>query len=159
MIGQRIGQRIGRVLGVALAVPLLVLATSTAAHADGDIQWRHANGGGCLGGVWDHHYGWHDVDLHPCWFGATKWQDVSVGDNVWIERMAEVPGSCLAAYTDHDAYVEACTGNNNYQRWREIRTGDGWKLQNVATGECLDSNNSDVYMHECNDGNVFQLWA
>ncbi|MFD7019281.1 ricin-type beta-trefoil lectin domain protein [Streptomyces sp. NPDC059161] len=156
-----IRQRIGRLVGAALVAPLLVVGASAAAHADGDVVWNHKNGGGCLSGMWDHHSGWNDVGLYPCSFGASQWHDVNVGGNVFIERMAQVPGSCLAGYTDHDAYVEACSsGQNDYQRWREINTGDGWKLQNVATGECLDANDaSKVYTHECNDGNVYQLWS
>ncbi|MEV5942157.1 ricin-type beta-trefoil lectin domain protein [Streptomyces sp. NPDC051994] len=147
-------------LGAALVAPLLVVGASAAAHADGDVVWNHKNGGGCLSGMWDHHSGWNNVGLYPCSFGAAKWHDISVGGDAWIEQMAEVPGSCLAGYTDHDAYVEACSNDrNDYQRWRELNTGDGWKLQNVATGECLDSDNSKVYMHECNDGNVFQVWS
>ncbi|MEV5874195.1 ricin-type beta-trefoil lectin domain protein [Streptomyces sp. NPDC052101] len=150
----------GRALGAVLLAPALMVAAATAAHADGNVVWNHKDGGGCLTADYDHHYGWYDVSLKYCSFGAAKWHDINVGGNVFIEQMAEVPGTCLAGYTDHDAYVEACSsGANDYQRWREIDTGNGWKLQNVATGECLDSDNDKVYTHECNDGNKYQLWT
>ncbi|MFI9722890.1 ricin-type beta-trefoil lectin domain protein [Streptomyces sp. NPDC052396] len=148
-----------RTLGLALAAPLLVVATSTAAHADGDVKWVHNNGGGCLTAMSDPPRGWKEVGLYPCWFGAANWHDVNVGGDVWIERMADVPSVCLAAYKDHDAYVEGCSdGVNDYQRWREQRVNGGWKLQNVATGECLDSDNTGVYTRPCGDDNTYQVW-
>ncbi|WP_405901436.1 RICIN domain-containing protein [Streptomyces sp. NBC_00727] len=154
-----IGQRAARMLGVAGSALLLVVGASATAHADGDIVWNHKHGGGCLAAMWDRHFGWSNVGLYLCAFGSAKWHDVSVGGGVWVGRMAEVPDVCLAAYTDHDAYVETCSsGQNDYQRWREIYTNSGWKLQNVATGECLDSNDNQVYMLTCNGGE-YQYWT
>ncbi|MFI9722509.1 RICIN domain-containing protein [Streptomyces sp. NPDC052396] len=151
------GLKVKSVLKAALLVPAVLLATATAAHADGDVQWDHQHGGGCLTGMWDHHFGWNDVGLYPCSFGAAKWHDINQGDGTWLEQLREVPGYCLAGYTDHDAYIEKCTGND-YQRWKEIDTGHGWVLQNKATQECLDADgNNKVYMHSCNYGD-YQLW-
>ncbi len=53
-------------------------------------------------------------------------------------------------------YAERCTGND-YQRWYEVRTSAGWKLKHKATGQFLDSNGTDVYLHPENGGR-YQLW-
>ncbi|MGW2706293.1 hypothetical protein [Streptomyces sp. NPDC001340] len=41
----------------------------------------------------------------------------------WYEQYNS-NGYCLTAYTDHDAYMEPCSGNN-WQRWDEISAGGG----------------------------------
>lgn len=154
-------KHIAQVVGTMALTPLLVLATSTAAHADSDVQWNHKPSGKCL----DISYNWagtpDNVHLNGrgCGSSYNPWHDVALGDGSWLEKDATKPGNgfCLTAYTDHDAYMESCSGNN-YQRWDEIDTGNGWKLRNRQTHECLDSNGTDVYMHECNDGNQWQLW-
>ncbi|WP_158939200.1 hypothetical protein [Streptomyces sp. NRRL S-87] len=64
------------------------------------------------------------------------------------------PGS--TTLWDQDVYAERCTGND-YQRWYEVRTSAGWKLKHKATGQFLDSNGTDVYLHPENGGR-YQLW-
>ncbi|MGW2746619.1 RICIN domain-containing protein [Streptomyces sp. NPDC001450] len=86
-----------------------------------------------------------------------QWHDVHLGDGSWLEKSSADTGYCLTAYTDHDACMEPCSGNN-WQRWDEISVGGGnWKRRNRQTGEYLDSNGNSVYMHECNDGDKYQL--
>ncbi|MEV5942158.1 ricin-type beta-trefoil lectin domain protein [Streptomyces sp. NPDC051994] len=150
-------KRIAQAVGTMALAPLLVLATSAAAHADSDVHWTHKPDNKCL----EVHYNWAgtpvDVEVDSCPGSVTFWHDVHQSDGSWLEKDSGKPGFCMTAYTDHDVYMESCSGNN-YQRWDEIDTGNGWKLRNRQTGECLDSNGSSVYMHECNDGNVYQLW-
>ncbi|MFG2715410.1 ricin-type beta-trefoil lectin domain protein [Streptomyces goshikiensis] len=137
--------------------PALVLGLSTAAHADGNVHWIHKNDGKALKVTWSND---HPDDVQVVsgnWDGWTDWYDVRLSDGSWLQKSKLDTGYCLTAYTDHDVYTEPCSGNN-YQRWDEIDTGNGWKLRNRQTQECLDSNGSSVYMHECNEDNKYQLW-
>ncbi|MEV5874194.1 ricin-type beta-trefoil lectin domain protein [Streptomyces sp. NPDC052101] len=150
-------KRIAQAVGTMALAPLFVLATSAVAHADSDVHWNHKPDGRCLDAdynVWGTPV---DVTLRDCSSAYRPWHDVQQGDGSWLEQVAGKNGYCMTAYTDHDVYTEPCSGNN-YQRWDEIDTGAGWKLRNRQTGECVDSNGKSVYMHECNDGNEYQLW-
>ncbi|MET8102180.1 ricin-type beta-trefoil lectin domain protein [Streptomyces sp. NPDC005236] len=149
--------RIAKVLGTAALVPALALTMTTAAQADGDVHWVHRDSGKALTVNWAHD---HPDDVTLTWESDvwTQWHDVHQSDGSWLEKSSADTGYCLTAYTDHDAYMEPCSGNN-WQRWDEIGVGGGnWKLRNRQTHECLDGNGSSVYMHECNDGNKYQLW-
>ncbi|MGW7707725.1 RICIN domain-containing protein [Streptomyces sp. NPDC054771] len=151
-------KRAAQAVGTVALAPLLVLATSAAAHADSDVHWTHKPDNKCL----EVHYNWagtpDNVGVDSCGSTTTAfWHDVQMSDGSWLEQDKSDPAYCMTAYTDHDVYMESCSGNN-YQRWDEINTGNGWKLRNRQTGECLDSDGSSVYMHVCNDG-VYQLWV
>ncbi|MEV5505597.1 RICIN domain-containing protein [Streptomyces orinoci] len=150
-------KRIAQAVGTMALAPALVLGLSTAAHADGDVHWIHKNDDKALKVTWAHDHpdrltvsgGNSDI-----W---TDWHDVAQSDGSWLEKSQVDLNYCMTAYYDHDVYMERCSGNN-FQRWDEVNTGNGWKLVNRQTHECLDSNGSSVYMHECNDGNKYQLW-
>ncbi|MFI5980374.1 RICIN domain-containing protein [Streptomyces sp. NPDC051555] len=149
-------KRMAQVAGTAALAPLLVLAMSPVAHADGFVHWDHKPTNKCL----QVHRDWKgnpdDVYVQECSY--EPFYDVHLGDGSWLEKDRSKQDYCMTAYTDHDVYMEPCSGNN-YQRWDEIDTGAGWKLRNRQTQECLDSNGTSVYMHECNTGNQWQLWV
>lgn len=156
MLGMR-GKRVAQAVGTALLAPALVVAMTSAAHADSDTHWVHKKSDHCLYPVYDKNAHPTDVTLRTgCSDRDTDWHDVNNGDGTWLERSKYDPGYCMVAYTDHDAYMEPCNGND-YQRWEEIDTGHGWNLKNKATHECLDSNGDRVYMLACNGGD-YQLW-
>ncbi|MFJ4672774.1 hypothetical protein [Kitasatospora purpeofusca] len=67
----------------------------------------------------------------------------------------------MTAYWNNSVYIEGCNSAspNSYEKWWEISTSTGWKLQNVATNLILDSNSAgSVYAIGNNDGNN-QRWS
>ncbi|WP_405901435.1 RICIN domain-containing protein [Streptomyces sp. NBC_00727] len=151
-------KRIAQAVGAVTLAPLLVLATSGFAHADDEVHWTHRTDNKCL----EVHYSWatttpDDVEIKGCTFtDFTFWYDAQQSDGSWLEKDNAKCNYCMTAYTDHDVYMEACSGNN-YQRRDEINRGNGYQLKNRQTHECLDSNGTSVYVHACNDGD-YQRW-
>ena len=148
-------KKVASLASVCVATPLLMLGAATAAHADGTVTWQTSTAmSGCL------QYGLTLIGntqgtdpfvggCNPSGWRSDQFYDVDEGSGQWLERAANSPHLCMTAYWDHSVYFESCANGgsgNSYERWREINTGGGWHLQNVATGEYLNSNsNGTVY--------------
>ncbi|MFJ4093040.1 hypothetical protein ACIPYS_15775 [Kitasatospora sp. NPDC089913] len=93
----------------------------------------------------------------------SRWYDEQTNDGSYVERGAI--RTCLTNYNDL-VYTEPCDGDasanasNWYQRWYEISTPTGWKLQNRMTGRILDSNEyGQVYtLGDFGDSDLNQRW-
>ncbi|MFD7340016.1 hypothetical protein ACFV98_29045 [Streptomyces violascens] len=167
---------VAKVAGVAAAIPMLVLATTGSAYADGSgITWTARATDHCL--MW--HAGsngyWLSND-NICWNDGTKqgvlWDDTTSGlenqtGEYWAEKVHNT-GVCLTAYwapsgsNTGPAYLEPCSGPiNYYEQWKEVSVGNGFQLVNRETGWCLDGNGSgDMYTTPCdpNHNNKYQIW-
>ncbi|MFJ9953613.1 hypothetical protein [Kitasatospora sp. NPDC091207] len=157
--------RIFNILAAAATVPVLAIGFAGPASADGNVTWKngvgnpsHTSGGSGLylisnsagGGVatTNYRFGWHDIQN---------------SDGTWNE--VDSYGRCLTGY-GNQAYTEDCNsgrdGTNTWQRWREINTGSGFKLQNVQTGGFLDNSGNGgwggVYVNGTDWNNDNQRW-
>ncbi|WP_153068650.1 hypothetical protein [Streptomyces orinoci] len=157
-------KRIAKRAGVAAAVaPLLLAVTAGSAHADGTVTWSMNYYPGYLSDV----RGGHDITTYadtskiPM---AHVWYDIQNSDGSWNEVNANT-GWCLTSY-DTQVYTEPCNsakdGTNWYQRWYEIKTDAGWKLQSRMSGYTLDGGadptTNNVYANPKDYGNSFQRW-
>ncbi|MET3982979.1 hypothetical protein [Streptomyces sp. PvR034] len=138
----------------------LVLASATGAQADGKHTWRHKTSGDCLFFAYDGNPTPVDVGIHGCGFNDLWDEQYNANDDTYLMHPGNKSGSCLAAYSNDDVYVEPCTPNNDWQRWYQRWTGTHWKLQHKQTGRYLDSNDSSVYLGPggWNNDNKYQLW-
>ncbi|MET7300193.1 hypothetical protein [Embleya sp. NPDC005575] len=153
-------KRIAKFALATAAIPAMIMGASSPVYADSSsfVTWRNGWSGEYL---CDNE---GSTDVYTCANSSadgTRWLDGDNGNGTWkeIDRW----GRCLTAYWNNRAYVEPCSfnGANTYQQWREISTGSGWKLQNVATGYILDQgSNYSVYANSTDygDSNSHQRW-
>ncbi|MFJ5549483.1 RICIN domain-containing protein [Streptomyces sp. NPDC093225] len=157
-------KRIARALATAGAAAALVVGLTTSAHADGWVTWKHEFSGKCLG--FDSLIPLHPNDVRfydGCDSYGAQWYEVyNSNDGTYSLKTKENTDACLTAYWDHDVYVERCNGND-YQRWYEVRTSEGWKLKHKATSpsngpaQYLDGDGRSIYTHDENNSR-YQLW-
>ncbi|WP_406346788.1 hypothetical protein [Streptomyces sp. NBC_00648] len=169
--------RIARTAGVAAAIPVLLLATTGSAHADGfDISWTQRATDHCL--MWNetssNHYSVQND--YWCWNNetqGTRWDDVQGGledqtGKYYAEKVHNTNVCLTAFWADPDAttgpvYLENCSSPvNYYEQWEEKWVGNGFHLVNRETGWCLDGNGSgSMYTAPCdpsNKNNKYQIW-
>ncbi|GAA1942211.1 RICIN domain-containing protein [Kitasatospora viridis] len=95
---------------------------------------------------------------------ASNWTDIENSDGTWDE--VDFAGFCLTGYGSTVETMpcnDAKDATDGHMRWREINTGDGWKLQNVLSGYFLDwtgssPNTGTVYLHNGDAGNPNERW-
>ncbi|MFE9571789.1 hypothetical protein ACFYMW_25235 [Streptomyces sp. NPDC006692] len=153
-------KNIAKALVIAAAVPALVMTASGAASADGWVSWTNNNSNLLL-----------QADFNGTVKGAAfpssssswsaDWFDTQNSDGSWNEANG-ASGGCLVGYY-RQVYTEAChayrDGTNSWQRWSEISTNTGWKLQNRQTGYVLDDAGSGgIYANEKDWNNSNQRW-
>lgn len=158
-------KKLASLASVCVATPLLMVGGATAARADSWVTWQtNTSYSGCLayttavigGAVNQDNLNMRDCNNPGAW-GHVNFYDVNEGSGQWLEKPGADLSLCMTAYYDHSVYFESCQNGgagNSYERWYENNIGDGWTLQNVATGEYL---NCDSY------GNVYtatfpQIW-
>ncbi|WP_329467096.1 hypothetical protein [Streptomyces sp. NBC_01431] len=142
---------IAKSLLVAAVIPTLLMAASGSASAGTGVTWKNGQTGYYLladkaGSVWD-------SDLTN---DQNVWSDISNSDGSWNEVNA-YNAQCLTGYY-RQVYTENCNygtdGTNWWERWYEISTSTGWKLQNRETGYILDDDgHGDVYANSNDVGN------
>ncbi len=112
----------------------LTVGAATAAHADGDVTWQSAYTGLCLASI-DNNWGNpSNVAMRGCGNAGTTFHEQDLGDGTWLMRTTSDQDFCLTAYSDHDVYMEHCSGNI-WQRWSEEWDGGRgvWRLKHAAT--------------------------
>lgn len=73
-------KRIAQAVGAMTLAPLLVLATSVAAHADSDVHWTHKPDNKCLEPGCNWAGAPDDVAVHSCHNTVAFWRDVHQSD-------------------------------------------------------------------------------
>ncbi|MEV5283503.1 hypothetical protein ACFYMW_25230 [Streptomyces sp. NPDC006692] len=146
---------------IAAAIPALVVAASGSASADDWVSWKNAKSGKLLiFGISDHLGEVKGGVPGTGW--DYEWWDIQNSDGSWNETQGTNPGRCLTGYY-RQVYTEPCNawrdGTNSWQRWSEISTSTGWKLQNRQTGYVLDDEGSGgIYANETDWNNSNQRW-
>ncbi|MFF3389998.1 hypothetical protein ACFYW1_03450 [Streptomyces sp. NPDC002669] len=148
-------QTIIRPLLIAMTIPALTLAISSPASADGYITWQNKRTNKYLTATDDGVRG--DSNRTD---NAT-WVDIANSDGSYNEWS---PGrGCLTGYY-RSVYTEPCSSGqsdatNWWQRWWEISTSSGWKLQNRQTGYVLDDDGyGNIYANSTDWNNSNQRW-
>lgn len=142
------------VASVAAASALMIsVAGPAAAEIGGQVSWRNAQTGRYLSYVGDRKVVTKTAYDH--WFENKKsdgsWELPWAGSAIFEDR------PCLDSDANGNVYGIPCNGGD-YQRWYEVKTSTGWKLQNKATGRILDSDaNGNVYTLPDNGSN-WQRW-
>ncbi|MFI9254638.1 hypothetical protein [Streptomyces sp. NPDC053069] len=158
-------KKMAKALIAAAAVPALLVATSGSASADDWVMWQNAKSHLFLTHGWGDYQGQVKGGM-----GGTGWEpqwwDIQNSDGSWNETAGTNetpgPGRCMTGYW-RQVYTEPCNPyrdqTNNWQRWREIPTNTGWKLQNVQTGWILDDEgHGGIYANDHDYGNANQRW-
>ncbi|MFJ4672773.1 RICIN domain-containing protein [Kitasatospora purpeofusca] len=153
-----------RTLAALSAIPFLIISSGAASAsasqtASNVVSWKNAATRNCL-----LHNTWinrDQVSAGSCFTSNSEhnWLESQESDGSWSMVGYAMDGYwTLTSYWNNSVYLESPTANNSYQRWWEISTTTGWKLQSVATNYILDSNNSgSVYAIGDNGGNN-QRW-
>ncbi|MEV0993030.1 hypothetical protein [Streptomyces sp. NPDC049949] len=123
--------KITRVLTTAAAATTLVLGAATTASANGNVTWENVAQKSCIANS-----GNNDAKMKACGDWDAQWYDQQESDGSYTQHVRGNASLCLAAYSNHDVYVEPCTANNSWQRFYEHwDQGRGiWRLQHVQTG-------------------------
>lgn len=135
----------------AVMAPVLMLAGSgQAAAASKTVQWKNKVTGQCLGSVHD------QVLMNGCQYRMTNWKETKQSDGTFVlQNTASL--WCLDSRKNGTVYLHKCNGGNN-QKWHEIKTPQGWRLQNKATKLTLGySKGRGVYAGY--DGSLGQRWS
>ncbi|MFF4541017.1 hypothetical protein [Streptomyces aureus] len=120
-----------KLIATAAAAATLVLGAAATASANGNVTWQSVAQGTCLGNSNN-----NDAAMKGCSDWAAQWYDQQESDGSFTQHVRDNASYCLAAYSDHDVYVEKCTANNPWQRFYEKYDNNRgiWRLQHVATG-------------------------
>lgn len=154
-------KNVARALVAAAAVPAFLMGTAGQSFADGNVTW-HNGTGDWLGTIASgNNRGAVVTGLSG---GGNSWHDQQNSDGSWNEVSNYLPGYCLTGYY-RSVYTEPCNatkdGTNWWERWYEISTPTGWKLQNRETGYILDDDgNGNIYanVNDAGDGDRNQRW-
>ncbi|MFI0960982.1 hypothetical protein ACH4S8_06145 [Streptomyces sp. NPDC021080] len=128
-------RKITRALVTVASSAMLVIGFTSSAHADGNVTWKSDFTGLCLASI-DNNWGDpSNVAMRGCGNAGTSWHDQSLGDGTYLMKTNSDTDYCLTAYSDHDVYMEKCSGNI-WQRWHEEWDGGRgvWRLKHEATG-------------------------
>ncbi|MGW6876059.1 hypothetical protein ACWGHA_27435 [Streptomyces xanthophaeus] len=152
-----------KAIAVSAAIIPVLLATSGSASADGNVTWSNKRTGKYIGTMAS---GPNKGKVYNNLSGgANSWYDQRNSDGSYNQVSRYLPGYCLTAYGS-EVYTEKCNatpdGTNWYQRWYEVSTATGWKLQNKQSGAILDDNgNGTIYANGTDYGNsnLNQRWG
>ncbi|MEW2490389.1 hypothetical protein [Streptomyces sp. NPDC048411] len=140
-------RKLAKSIVMAAAVPVLLAATAIPAQADGSVTWRNNKTDRWLSAA---RSGSSIVTGSVLWDGPnSNWYDIQNSDGSWNEQGGL---GCLTGY-GRQVYTEPCDSRrdmtNWWQRWYEISTPTGWKLQNKQTNYILDdAGNGAIYANE-----------
>ncbi|MFJ4798835.1 hypothetical protein [Kitasatospora purpeofusca] len=159
------GSRAIKSLLVATTATGLILgATGIASAASGTVTWGSNRYPGFLSDIGGGRVTTYaDTSNIPL---AHVWYDIQNSDGSWNEVNAQT-GWCLTSFSNQAVYTEPCSSGkdatNWWQRWYEIQTPTGWKLQSRMTGFILDSGGpypNNVYANptDWGDSNSAQRW-
>ncbi|WP_037625288.1 RICIN domain-containing protein [Streptomyces aureus] len=147
-----------RLLTTAVASAALVVGVASSASANGTVTWRSHFNGLCLG-----HTNNNDAVMRGCSYGDAQWYDQLESDGSYTQHVNGDRSYCLAAYSDHDVYVEKCTANNPWQRFYEKYDNNRglWRLQHQATGWYITvyDNGFSIGVDPFNEGDNRQWFA
>ncbi|MEV0993031.1 RICIN domain-containing protein [Streptomyces sp. NPDC049949] len=124
-------RKLTRVLTTAAASAALILGVATSASANSTVTWRSHFNGLCLA-----HYNNNDAVMRGCSGWESQWYDVQEADGSYTQHVDGDRSYCLTAFSNHEVYVEKCSPNNSWQRFREQWDDSRklWRLQHVQTG-------------------------
>ncbi|MFJ5779025.1 hypothetical protein [Streptomyces sp. NPDC093094] len=150
-----------KALVTAASSAALILGLAGSAGANGNVKWESDTNHLCLAHTpdfWGHPY---EVAMRSCGSNGQAqngWYEELQSDGTWLFRADNDRSYCLTAYSDHDVYMEKCSGND-WQRWYENKYDNGWRLGHKATNWFLedDDNGTGIQVRPW-DGASDQLW-
>ncbi|WP_159400503.1 hypothetical protein [Streptomyces sp. XY431] len=147
--------RIARFSIVAAMASALVLSASGVASAEGNVYWKNVRWNGLRLG---------NSGGNVFLINATaSWNETKNSDGSF-NLASKLDGQCLTSFSNQHVYTEPCNPGmdqtNGWQRWWEIKTDTGWKLQSWQTGFILDAAEpGNVYANPIDWGNSNQRWT